>query len=73
MRIDIVQTIGIDRAMQDSFWDSLIKTTPLGKLASAKEIAYLIMYIASDKAKSITGSTFVSDNGPMLVHAIGNI
>lgn len=40
--------------------------TPLGRVSEADEIAELILYLACDKAKGITGSNFVSDNGCML-------
>ena len=38
-------------------------TTPLGRISESQEIADLILFVASDKAKAITGSDFVSDNG----------
>ncbi|CAH0402594.1 unnamed protein product [Chilo suppressalis] len=40
--------------------------TPLGRVSQSDEIADLILYLASDKAKGITGSNFVSDNGVLL-------
>ncbi|CAG9791675.1 unnamed protein product [Diatraea saccharalis] len=40
--------------------------TPLGRVSQSEEIADLILYLASDKAKGITGSNIVSDNGCML-------
>ncbi|XP_035448882.2 uncharacterized oxidoreductase MexAM1_META1p0182-like [Spodoptera frugiperda] len=37
--------------------------TPLGKAAQSMEIGDMIVYLASDKAKSVTGSCIVMDNG----------
>ncbi|XP_026498320.2 meso-2,3-butanediol dehydrogenase-like [Vanessa tameamea] len=47
-------------------WDDLSNITQLGRVSEANEIADLIMYLASDKAKSITGSNHVIDCGTML-------
>ncbi|KAL0867465.1 hypothetical protein ABMA27_008252 [Loxostege sticticalis] len=38
----------------------------LGRVSNSEEIADLILFLASDKAKGITGSVYVSDNGTML-------
>ncbi|XP_075977243.1 putative oxidoreductase TM_0325 [Anticarsia gemmatalis] len=40
---------------------------PLGKLAESEEVADLILYLSSNRARSITGSIYVIDNGEMLV------
>lgn len=40
--------------------------TALGKYSDANEISDMIMYLASDKARSITGSIYVIDNGTLL-------
>ncbi|XP_030029035.1 uncharacterized oxidoreductase TM_0325 [Manduca sexta] len=45
---------------------SLKDATALGRVGESEEIADLIIFIASDKAKSITGSDYVSDNGLIL-------
>ncbi|KAH9641631.1 hypothetical protein HF086_009977 [Spodoptera exigua] len=37
--------------------------TPLGKAAQSQEIGDMILYLASDKAKSVTGSCYIMDNG----------
>ncbi|CAH2094138.1 unnamed protein product [Euphydryas editha] len=41
--------------------------TPLGRISDSEEIADLILFVASDKAKAITGSDYVTDNGSMLM------
>ncbi|CAK1590610.1 unnamed protein product [Parnassius mnemosyne] len=48
--------------------DSFKQMTALDRVAEPEEIAELILYLSSDKAKSITGSNYVSDNGYLLKH-----
>ncbi|XP_050353025.1 3-oxoacyl-[acyl-carrier-protein] reductase FabG-like [Nymphalis io] len=47
-------------------WDDYTKKVILGRVCEANEVADLIMYLASDKAKSITGSNYVIDSGIMV-------
>ncbi|CAH0595537.1 unnamed protein product [Chrysodeixis includens] len=46
--------------------DTLLEKTALLRVSDPVEIADLILYVASDKAKSITGSNYIIDNGSML-------
>ncbi|XP_026740391.1 uncharacterized protein LOC113502906 [Trichoplusia ni] len=46
--------------------DWLLDKTALLRVSDPVEIADLIVYVASDKAKSITGSNYIIDNGSML-------
>lgn len=48
------------------FWEQAESTTLLGRVGEPEEIADLIAFLASDKARSITGSTYVTDNGASL-------
>ncbi|XP_052743289.1 3-oxoacyl-[acyl-carrier-protein] reductase FabG-like [Bicyclus anynana] len=54
------------KAMNDDFWEAMAKRMALGKVIEPEEIANMILYIASDKAKSITGSSFLVDGGMLL-------
>ncbi|CAH0686372.1 unnamed protein product [Spodoptera exigua] len=58
---DILLNSGVDIP-----WESIAPTMPLGKVCEAEEVADMIMFLASDKAKSITGVDYVIDNGKML-------
>jgi NAD(P)-dependent dehydrogenase (short-subunit alcohol dehydrogenase family) len=42
---------------------NMAKTTPLGRFASAEEMADTILYLLSDAASNITGHVMVSDGG----------
>uniref|UniRef100_A0A2H1V3T7 SFRICE_018433 n=1 Tax=Spodoptera frugiperda TaxID=7108 RepID=A0A2H1V3T7_SPOFR len=53
-------------AGNDTPWEALAPTLPLGKVCDAEEIADVILFLASDKARSITGVDYVVDNGKML-------
>ncbi|XP_028026871.1 uncharacterized protein LOC114240503 [Bombyx mandarina] len=48
-------------------WDDFKAATALKKLGEPSEIADLMLFLASDKARSITGSNYVSDNGMLLL------
>ncbi|XP_038215257.1 3-oxoacyl-[acyl-carrier-protein] reductase FabG-like [Zerene cesonia] len=61
VRTDMMENSGVKAS-----WDDAIPLTVLNKVAEPEEIAELIMYLASEKAKSITGSNYVCDNGAKL-------
>lgn len=65
--------IGVNSGMvppgqSDAAWDQAKEMTALDRVGESEEIADLIAFLASDKARSITGSIFVSDNGTLLKH-----
>ncbi|XP_045774495.1 3-oxoacyl-[acyl-carrier-protein] reductase FabG-like [Maniola jurtina] len=66
VKSDYMDTLIPDKTKHKDFWDTLSKRTALGKLIEPKEVADLILYLASDKARSITGSSFVIDGGMLL-------
>jgi len=41
----------------------ILSITPIGRLASAQEIADAVLYLASEKASYITGQTLFVDGG----------
>ncbi|XP_013145887.1 PREDICTED: 17-beta-hydroxysteroid dehydrogenase 14-like [Papilio polytes] len=62
VRTDILDNLSIPNFN----WDHFKATTPLKRYSEPEEIADLILFLASDKARGITGSDFVSDNGLLL-------
>ncbi|XP_059046928.1 uncharacterized oxidoreductase YxbG-like [Achroia grisella] len=47
-------------------WDEMGAIVALKRYSESEEIAEMILYLASDKAKGITGSDFITDNGGLL-------
>ncbi len=41
----------------------IVERIPLGRIGQAEEVAYLVIFLASDKARYITGATFFVDGG----------
>ncbi|CAH2049023.1 unnamed protein product, partial [Iphiclides podalirius] len=54
--------------MESISWDTFAEITALKRVSDPVEIADLILFLASDKARGITGSNFVSDNGALILH-----
>ena len=48
--------------------EELLSEIPLGRMGQPEEVASLAVYLASDAASYVTGSTFVIDGG-MMRHA----
>ncbi|KAM3956804.1 putative oxidoreductase MT0954 [Aphomia sociella] len=61
-----VRTDFLENAGSTGSWDIAESATPLKRCSDSKEIADLIIYLASDKARGITGSDYVCDNGSLL-------
>jgi NAD(P)-dependent dehydrogenase (short-subunit alcohol dehydrogenase family) len=59
MFADRAREVGRDAA----FAELAAMATPLGRYATAEEIAEQIAFLLSDKAATITGSVLVSDGG----------
>ncbi|XP_073947818.1 uncharacterized oxidoreductase MexAM1_META1p0182-like [Choristoneura fumiferana] len=67
VRTDILEASGLVTADQsDETWDKMKVMTALNNVSEPSEIADVIAFLASDKARSITGSIYVSDNGFLL-------
>ncbi|XP_041973998.1 3-oxoacyl-[acyl-carrier-protein] reductase, chloroplastic-like [Aricia agestis] len=62
VKTDIMANAGVDFAVLDG----LAAKTLLKRMSEPEEVADLILFLASEKAKGITGSDFVTDNGALL-------
>ncbi|PZC78150.1 hypothetical protein B5X24_HaOG202545 [Helicoverpa armigera] len=51
---------------QRDCWSKFETMTALGRISHPEEIANLVLFLASDKAKAITGSSYITDNGALL-------
>lgn len=63
---DFIGNLGVEKAQYDQFYERMARVTALGRVSEAEEIADLVMFLACDKAKAITGTSVVSDNGMLL-------
>ncbi|XP_045499848.1 uncharacterized oxidoreductase SERP2049-like [Colias croceus] len=64
-RTKFIETAGFP--VNDEALDRRATEFPLGKIVESDEVADLILYLASDRARSITGSIYIIDNGELLV------
>ncbi|XP_049872003.1 glucose 1-dehydrogenase 3-like [Pectinophora gossypiella] len=62
VKTDILDNIGADPSLWEKFKDG----TALKRIGEVEEIADLAAFIASDKGRSITGASLLSDNGTLL-------
>jgi glucose 1-dehydrogenase len=51
--------------------ENVLRQIPLGRIASASEVANIVEFLASDKASYVTGSTFFVDGGMTLYPSFG--
>ncbi|MBH0219717.1 SDR family oxidoreductase, partial [Listeria monocytogenes] len=54
------------KEVADATYSQMHNITPLNRISEPEEVADLIMYLASDKAQAMTGTTVVTDNGMIL-------
>lgn len=66
VQTDIIKNAGMKEDDEAKFWQGLKKGTVLGKIADPEEVAELVLFLASNKARSITGSSFLIDNGTVI-------
>ena len=50
---------------------SVVKRIPLGRVASADEVANVVEFLASDKASYVTGASYFVDGGMTLYPSFG--
>ncbi|XP_022114012.2 uncharacterized oxidoreductase TM_0325-like [Pieris rapae] len=60
---NIVKRMGYNDDQCNALFERMVKETPLGRLTEPIDVAALISFLASDLAKSITGSTHSIDAG----------
>ncbi|XP_063625178.1 meso-2,3-butanediol dehydrogenase-like [Cydia splendana] len=66
-RTPFAQNAGFSKEEVEQLYAARDKSYPLGKMAEPGEVADLIVYLASDRARSITGTVYVIDNGETLM------
>lgn len=66
VKTNLLKSIGLTDDQLELFVKNVVGNMPLKKQVEGDEIASLIAYLASDKANSITGSSYVLDGGSLL-------
>ncbi|KAJ0174698.1 hypothetical protein K1T71_009806 [Dendrolimus kikuchii] len=66
VKTDIYENSGYNEATEQIIWETMKKATAVDRITEPEEIADLVLFLTSDKAKSITGSVYVADNGMLL-------
>jgi NAD(P)-dependent dehydrogenase (short-subunit alcohol dehydrogenase family) len=51
------------KADPEAAWQKMMDYAPLRRIASTEEIAYAVLYLASDYARNITGTSLAIDGG----------
>lgn len=63
---NLLKDIGLSTDQLEIFVKNVVGNMPLKKAVENEEIAALVAFLASDSAKSITGSNYIIDGGSML-------
>lgn len=67
VKTDLIANMGVrHEAFMKSIWARLQNLTALDRMSDPSEIANIVLFLASDKAQSITGASILSDNGTVL-------
>ena len=53
---------------EQEMYEALSKTQPIGRMGRPEEIAALVLYLASDASRFVTGSNFPIDGGFVTLH-----
>ena len=63
IRVNCLCSGGLSTAMTGPHPEARTAVTPLGRIGTPKEVAYATLFLASDEASYITGSSLVIDGG----------
>jgi NAD(P)-dependent dehydrogenase (short-subunit alcohol dehydrogenase family) len=65
-RTDMIRAL----VQKTAFMDSVLHSTPLGRIAEPEDIAETIAFFASDAARHVTGQTLVVDGGQTITRGV---
>lgn len=63
IKTPILDGIAAKMGGQEAAYEKLARQVPLGRLGEPKDIAYLVLYLASDESGFVTGAEFKVDGG----------
>jgi len=61
-----IMTEGVGAHRSPEFVQAMERSVPLGRLGTPREVAHAVLFLASDEAAYITGTTLVIDGGQIL-------
>ena len=64
-----IMTEGLDDLGQE-YLDQMAQAIPLGKIGDPEDVAYAMLFLASNEAKFITGQTLIVDGGQTIPESI---
>ncbi|SEO03913.1 NAD(P)-dependent dehydrogenase, short-chain alcohol dehydrogenase family [bacterium A37T11] len=59
----VLSKVGMPKDVENQVTEQIIATTAVKRMGQPEEIAYAVLFLASDKAGFITGSEFLVDDG----------
>lgn len=62
VKTNILENAGVNPEESEAFWNTA-SSAPLNKLVKTEDVAEFVIFLASDKAKAMTGSTYSIDAG----------
>jgi 3-oxoacyl-[acyl-carrier protein] reductase len=60
---DMIRISAKKKPDPEAYWQKMVDYAPLKRIASTEEIAGAVMYLASDQARFITGTSLAIDGG----------
>jgi len=60
---DMIRISARKKPDPEAYWQKMVDYAPLKRIASTEEIAHAVMYLASDNARFITGTSLAIDGG----------
>ena len=60
---DMIRISAKKKPDPDAYWQKMVDYAPLKRIASTEEIAHAVMYLASENARFITGTSLAIDGG----------
>ena len=64
-----ILTEGVQAERSPEFISAMERSVPLGRLGAPRDVAHAVLFLASDEAAYITGTTIVVDGGQILPEA----
>ena len=61
-----IMTEGVSGHRSPAFIDAMTRSVPLGRLGDPRDVAHAVLFLASDEAAYITGTTIIVDGGQIL-------